>query len=399
MPIKVYGGWNNDDRIRTESSSGGVFTALAKEVIHRGGVVYGATLVKNGNNYTCVHDSCDSVTELYKFHGSKYAESVLGDTFKKLKKDLDGDRYVLFSGTPCQVGGLKAFLGKKYEKLITVDFICHGTPSYKLFNEYQSELVSDKASGISCFKFRDKNSGWEHYSIKVAFENGTEASFIGLESVFMKLFLSNMYLKESCFNCGFKGTNRASDITLGDFWGVSWFHDIKKEDLEKGVSILLVNTKLGEEILNAVEKEVTLFESSLDIFKKANIYFWKNAQRPYDKQKYEAELGKKSLDETLEEIEKNSRKRVFIWKVENKIKSAFGRDKKYKKKKRLPLDKECYSCTSCENICPRGAIVMEENVVGFKYPKIVEEKCVHCGLCMMHCPRLSINGNSYVKTT
>lgn len=208
-PLKVFAIKNKDEEIRKKSSSGGIFTVLAETVIREGGVVFGA---KFNENWEVVHDYTVTKDGLAAFRGSKYVQSRMGDCFSKAKSFLDQGKKVLFSGTPCQIAGLKRFLRKEYNNLLTVDFICHGVPSPKVWRMYLDETVvrqCEKKAFIEEVSFRDKRLGWKKYSVSLLFSttigNGAKNSVLVsepfTENLFMRGFLYDVYLRPSCYQC------------------------------------------------------------------------------------------------------------------------------------------------------------------------------------------------------
>lgn len=247
----AYGVKHKDDRIRGASSSGGVFPALAQYVLENGGAVCGAVY---SDNFTVEHQIIENAAEICKLQGAKYAQSCVERLFPRIKDILDADRWLLFAGTPCQVAGLQAYLGKHYGKLILVDMICHGVPSPKVWARYLQERSQLDATGadVAAVNLRNKESGWSRYgySVVITYANGKKYCVPQGEDLFMQGFVQNLYLRPSCANCAFKGLDRCSDLTLGDFWGI-W--DIYPEfDDDRGVSLLLVHTQAGAEVWEAV---------------------------------------------------------------------------------------------------------------------------------------------------
>ena len=229
----AYGGWNTDENIRAISTSGGVFTSIAKYIIEKNGVVCGAIYDKELN---VVHDIVDNLDDLKKMNGSKYVQSDMKDNFRKIKEKLEKGVYVLFSGTPCQVSGLNSFLGKEYDNLYTCDIVCHGVPSPKVFEKYKKELEKENNSKLVNLNFRDKVSGWQGYSLSTKFDNNKSFSINAQKTSYMKAFLSDIDLRESCPTCKFAKLPRYADFTLGDFWGVDESYPDLNPD-NKGTSL------------------------------------------------------------------------------------------------------------------------------------------------------------------
>ena len=235
---KVFALINHKDA--TKSSSGGAFSLIARWIIGQGGIVYGATMDTQGNVY---HTSIESLDELYKLQGSKYVQSFIGDSYKKVKRNLVSGQKVLFVGTACQVSGLYAYLNNRYEGLLyTIDLICHGVPSNKSFRSYIEKLkekrnISDEK--LENFAFR-KLDGWAICpSVKF-----TKAKLIYLElaeNAFMSSFFKGILFRESCYSCSYCNINRLGTFTLADYWGIGKHGYKFKKDVSKGVSLLIDN--------------------------------------------------------------------------------------------------------------------------------------------------------------
>ncbi|MDR3002496.1 MAG: Coenzyme F420 hydrogenase/dehydrogenase, beta subunit C-terminal domain [Fibromonadaceae bacterium] len=263
MPLKVYAAKNPNEEIRQQSSSGGIFTLLAEHIINKGGVVYGA---KFNENWEVVHDYAETTEGLAAFRGSKYVQSNIGDTYKTAKDFLQTGRDVLFSGTPCQIAGLKAFLQKDYDNLITVDFVCHGVPSPLVWKKYLNELI-DNVHHISSIKFRDKSIGWKIFCFAVHFSPSADKNNLQIIeplniNTYMKGFLRDLYLRPSCHNCPAKKLKSGSDITIADYWGIQKV--LPEFDDDKGVSLVMINTERGKKIydlLNKDDKETAYYDA------------------------------------------------------------------------------------------------------------------------------------------
>lgn len=263
---KAYAAYSKDEAMRLSSSSGGVFTELAKAMLQQGGAVYGAAY---DEQFDVVHICVEHEEDLAKLRGAKYAQSDLRGIFVQIKQRLNREQKILFSGTPCQVGGLKAFLRKDYENLLTIDFVCHSVPSPMAWREYVKYRAEQDNGGElpTSINLRSKKTGWSRYQYANLFEyaDGSDHTAKSSESLYMKLFVGGYINRESCENCRFKGYSRVSDLTIGDFWGV-W--DIAPEmDDNKGTSVILVQSAKGAELLSSVSdrleiKPVTLEEAS-----------------------------------------------------------------------------------------------------------------------------------------
>lgn len=242
VPLGVYAMWDEEDRCK--SSSGGAFSAFAKWIFSKAGIVYGAAF---DNDFNCKHVEITSEEDLHLLRGSKYVQSSVGDTFRNVKEKLELGYYVLYTGTPCQIAGLKTYLKKDYEKLLTLDLVCHGVPSNLVFFSYLEKIkkMFNEKSVIS-FMFRDLN-GWG-YLTKVGFEN-KEVSLFNEQDLYMSAFNKAAFFRQSCYNCKYAQNKRVGDCSIGDFWGVGRHGKIFDKKIEKGCSLLLVNTEKALSIL------------------------------------------------------------------------------------------------------------------------------------------------------
>ena len=258
-PLSVYAAKNPDEEIRMKSSSGGVFTMLAERTIRNGGVVFGARF---DENWDVIHDYAETIDGIGKFQGSKYVQSRIDDCFKKAKQFLDTGREVLFSGTPCQIAGLRCFLRKNYVNLCCVEVVCHGVPSPLVFKHYIKSLEKKHGATLISFKFRDKANGWKAYEVVADFANAMQYRSIGSKDPFIRGFIYNLYIRSSCTDCKFKRFTSGADITLGDFWGSERFGQKYNDD--KGVSLVCINTNRGLALFESIKSDITeLIESTL----------------------------------------------------------------------------------------------------------------------------------------
>ena len=245
QPLQTYAASNPNEQERYNSSSGGIFSMLAREILTNGGIVYGAAFDQKWNVH---HIAIEKVEDLHLIQGSKYVQSFLGNCYCNVKKELNNKRIVLFSGTACQIAGLNQYLRKKYENLITVDVVCHGVPSPRVWSSYLSQLSWDK-NAIRNISFRDKLNGWENYDFVIKYSH-KEFRESKNKNIYMQGFLNNIYLRPSCYQCKVKAGKCSSDITLGDFWGV-W--DIMPSVYDKkGTSLVLANTEKGLNLIKSI---------------------------------------------------------------------------------------------------------------------------------------------------
>ena len=243
---------NVDDDVRKSSASGGIFVALAKFIINRGGLVYGAAFDDNFKGVS--HVLIRSLSDLDRIRGSKYVFSKIGQVYHGIKENLEVGKLVLFSGTPCQVAGLKNFLKKDYIGLICVDIVCHGVADKRIYDFYLDYLERKYNSIITYLTFRDKSESWRNADIVIKFKNGDEIREKGSVNAFMQGFISNLYIRKSCTMCKYKKFLSKSDLTLGDFWGSTELKDYSNDDY--GTSIVAVHTQKGYNIFNGILGEL-----------------------------------------------------------------------------------------------------------------------------------------------
>lgn len=256
---KAYACMNKSEPVRLESSSGGIFTLIAEQVIDNGGIVFGAGF---NENFGVEHSYIETKEELDKFRGSKYVQSKIGDTYAQVKDFLKQERKVLFTGTPCQIGGLRSYLGQTYDNLFCIDIVCHGVPSPKLWKKYISYMENSTGSPTRRIAFRLKNEGWKRFSVSFLFNNDTEYRQTIDKDLYMKAFLKDVCLRPSCYACEFKTLHRESDITLADFWGIQ--NVLPEMDDGKGTSLIFVNSDNGQSILEEIKDDILYKEVDIN---------------------------------------------------------------------------------------------------------------------------------------
>lgn len=248
---QAYAAVHKSTEIVKSSTSGGAFTALAETVLHQGGVIFGAVM----DRWVVCHSRVDSSVGLEKIRGSKYVQSRIGNAFRDAEKELKLGKLVLFSGTPCQVAGLKCYLGIEYENLFTVDIVCHGVGSQAYFDKFISS-ISLLYPEMKEIKFRSKQfTGWSCCSGALVMnnENGRETlkPFYYYNNYYYQYFLQGNIYRKSCYSCKYASLSRPADITLGDFWGIE---KLKIPfDTKNGCSLLIVNTQNGRRLIESTE--------------------------------------------------------------------------------------------------------------------------------------------------
>ena len=247
----VYAAKLKDSNLLLKSRSGGAFVAFSNWILKNRGIVYGAAF---DNNFLVHHIRCTNIKERDMCTGSKYVQSDIEMTYKSVAEDLSKNKKVLYTGTACQIKGLKNFIMNKKiddDNLYTCDIICHGVPSPKVYREYISFLENKYKRKILEFNFRNKKYGWGGYEETVLFEGNKEKNL----NYFRNIFWKDQVLRPSCYECSYASLNRIADVTIGDCWGINNIdHDW---DVQKGVSLIVINSSKGQQLFNS-----------------ANIYIW-----------------------------------------------------------------------------------------------------------------------------
>ena len=242
---------SNDDSVRLHSSSGGAFYELASQMLRDGGYVCGAVF---DESFHVRHIVSNTQEDIFRMMGSKYAQSDVGYCYREIKEKLNAGEKVLFSGCPCQVAGLRTYLGKSYEDLLLVELICHGIPSDQMLQTYIHMQEKKYGAKLKRMEFRNKAKGWHGSSVRMEFENHRIYSFPYTADAYTIGFLRNITLKSSCYDCHFRNFTAGSDITLGDFWGA----EVElPEDDNKGISAILVNSGKGMDIIDRCNLALT----------------------------------------------------------------------------------------------------------------------------------------------
>ena len=259
-----------------ESSSGGAFVAIAKKILENKGIVYGCAFL---DDLKAIHIKVNNEKDLKKLKGSKYVQSNTRNTFKEVKEFLKNNQKVLYSGTPCQIAGLKSYLGRDYKNLVTVDFVCHGVPSPKLFEKYKEWLEKKNKAKLKSYYFRDKEKNlWGLNSKMVFSKNGQDIISYkrALLDPYYKSFLKGYTYRECCYDCLYANQNRISDFTIADYWGIETEHPDFQD--EKGVSLLMANTEKANTFFEKnVKEEVEYVKSNIEKAAKKNM----NLNRPF----------------------------------------------------------------------------------------------------------------------
>lgn len=335
-PIKVLAAKNKDENIRLKSSSGGIFTLLAESILDENGIVFGACF---NDKWEVTHGYTETKEGLSAFRGAKYVQSKIGDSYKQAEVFLKQNRKVLFSGTPCQIAGLKRYLRKEYDNLFTVDVICHGVPSPKVWRLYLDKILNlkdgqhsasshsaDKKTRIGGINFRSKSTGWKEYSFEVTLSRTTDGrkntivhSDVFKDNIFMKAFLSDLILRPSCHLCPAKAGKSGSDISIADYWSIQ---DVAPEfDDDKGVSLVLIQTEKGNMLYQTLQNKSEWIETGYEESTKHNGGF-KEVCKPHPKRAdFFRELNSPETElYDIEVLVKNTLKRTDVQKIKHLIK-------------------------------------------------------------------------------
>lgn len=292
---KAYSARALEKDVQLKSSSGGVFYYLAVNCIKIGSVFAAAF----DDEFVLRHSEVPNTEELEKYLGSKYVQSDLGDTFILIKEKLENNELVLFAGTPCQIAGLKNYLGREYDKLITVDFICHGVPSPLVFRKYINYICEGNPKKIESILFRDKTDGWENFSFRINFRDGNPIITNKNEDLYMRAFFDNVFLRPSCYDCNFKTVKKYSDITLGDFWGVKKYNELLYD--KDGVSIVLINSKNGQSAFDSYCENMHCSNINTDDVKRLNSAFLESAKPSNTRKMFFKRINKMSIEKNLKQ--------------------------------------------------------------------------------------------------
>lgn len=381
--MKTYAAYYDND-IRMESSSGGVFSLIASKILTEQGVVYGVALTKDC--YRAVFQRVTEEKELKALRGSKYMQAQMGDTFRQVRGDLEEGKKVLFTGTGCQINGLRNFLQKEYDNLYCVDVVCHGTPSPKLWKKYK-DFQTVKYGEISKVDFRSKDKGWKDFGVKL------NDNYLPMrEDSYMQMFLRNYSLRPSCYECRAKNEKK-SDITIADFWGID---NVAPElNDNKGISLVIVRSEKGGKFFAEIEEHLKYKEVIYEDAVKENSAEYISVGRPRERSAFFKDLEKMDFEKLEKKYLCESRKNFFVRATGKCIRGlkkawhAIGNETGENSLTLLFRDKsECSGCTACYVSCPKSAITMVEDEEGFLYPKIDETLCVRCGMCRKVCKKM-----------
>lgn len=290
----AFAAYANSDDVRASSSSGGIFRLLAEYVLSLDGLVYGVAMSADCRMAKFIRVS--ELQNLAMLQGSKYLQASVGDTYQKVKTDLDDDRYVLFSGTGCQVNGLRNYLGKEYPNLFCVDVLCHGTPSPALWEQYVDYIEAENQAKLIGINFRCKDKSWSDLGVKTGSDNEKQVFSPKDTDPYMQMFLRNYCLRPSCYKCVAKQVKR-SDMTIADFWGI---HDVAPEMNDgKGVSLVLVRTAKGMDLFEKIKKQIRYKGVSYEDGVRCNPVEYRSVNRPKERDIFFGDMNTLTFEQLM----------------------------------------------------------------------------------------------------
>lgn len=277
---KVYAAKAKSESVLMSSSSGGIFYVFAKHTIERGGVVFGAVY---RDDFSVAHIKAETLDEIKSMQGSKYVQSNTADTYVECEEYLKSGKLVLYTGTPCQIAGLKSYLKNSYDNLLTIEIICHGVPSGKLFKKYIEWLSVKQKCAVERYKFRSK--GYRDWGVDYYYyyylKNGKSGYAESITDPYYSNFLIGKTYRESCYECKYASENRAADLTIGDYWGIEKFHPDFYD--KRGVSVIIVNSAAGDEYFNYVSNEIEYISSTYENAAHSNKNLFEPTKRPNER--------------------------------------------------------------------------------------------------------------------
>lgn len=313
----VYVAKIKDEKELLKSSSGGMFWAIVDEYCDKNFAIFGA---RYDEKFNVIHDYTCDFKQASIFRKSKYVQSNIKNNYIIAEQFLKEGKKVFFTGTPCQVDGLKKYLGKTYENLLTVDLICHGVPSQKVFNKYIEYVERKYKSKISNLNFREKTlkeGNWNSRNIKIELENGETIIEDSTKNLFLKGFHKALFYRPSCKECKYANPNRVSDITIGDCWGIEEIND--KRNTHKGESLIILNTKKGKEIFNNLKEKLDYERLTLEFAMRTNAQLKNPTKFHKNREKFFYNLDKTEFDILINKYTKKDKLIIRIIKKINNI--------------------------------------------------------------------------------
>lgn len=322
-PLKSYAATIKNNDILKQSSSGGVFSALAIATLENKGVVFGCILDDNSNP---VHICVDNNDDLESMRGSKYVQSDVGYSYQEVKRRLQSGQKVLFSGTPCQVAALRSFLGDSvYDNLLTVDLICHGVPSALMFRQYIAYLENKYNGKIVKYRFRSKARGWGNFvqEVDVVIGNTVKKKYIGSNSeFFMPNYRAGNLNRPSCYCCKYARPERVADFTMGDFWGYRKAKNLKLNP-SKGLSVCLVNNEKAAGSFSEIIRYLNIEPVVTEIIIQGNGQLRMPIKQSHDWNYYMNALREGQINRVADNYVEQNKRAILKQKVVDSLPSSF----------------------------------------------------------------------------
>ena len=321
--MDVYAAYCLDEDIRLKSSSGGMITILAEHVLDQSGAVYGVAM--SDDCYAAEFIRATDRNGLEKIRGSKYLQAKVGNTFRRVKEDLESGQMVLFTGTGCQVNGLKAYLGKDYEKLYCVDIICHGAPSPELWRKYVKFREEEYGSKVTYVSFRCKDDkDWNGFNMKEIDASDKVVHISRHVDPYFSLFVSNLSLRPSCYECLAKKLKQ-SDLTVADFWGIDNIAPEMNDN--KGISLVIVRSEKGKELFAGISERLTIKSVSYEDGVRDNKAEYQPYPKPPRRDSFFNDMSKMSFEELSKKYLRESPKTKVKRIVKSVIKKLIGENR------------------------------------------------------------------------
>ena len=326
---KIYGMRIKNSDILAKSSSGGGFFGICQKICQNNYVIFGAKYTKK---LKVQHGYITDINDIQKFQKSKYLQSEIGNSYIQAKDFLEMGKLVLFSGTPCQIAGLRNFLKKDYDNLICIDIICHGVPSYKVFKKYIEYEENKNQKKLKEIVFRektkDKNDKYDSKKIKLVFEDDTNIVDAAESNPFLRGFYARIMYRPSCYSCPFAQPERYGDLTIADCWGIEKIDS--SIDAHKGYSLIIANTEKGNSILKNMKNDFEYIPLNIDFVKEHNACFTAPSYKHPRRSKFFKRLDKmsfeKNINKSLKPIGfKNKLKALLPKKIKKKLKKILKR--------------------------------------------------------------------------
>lgn len=329
--VLTYAAYSVNEEERLNSSSGGIFSLLARKILSKGGVIYGVAMSEDCKTAEFIRVT--DLDSLVKFQGSKYLQAHVGKIFKQIKADLEDNIEVLYSGTGCQVNGLKEFLGKDYPNLYCVDVVCHGTPSPELWREYVNYVEDKNGSHLVGVNFRCKSDSWTNFGMREIDDTERSIYISKDKDPYMLMFLRDYCLRPSCYECRAKEI-KMSDLTIADFWGIDSIAPEMNDG--KGTSLVLIRSEKGKALFEKICGNVKRKQVSYSEGVKCNPAEYRSVYRPVERDTFFADMRRMNFDELQMKyglpttVPFKRKLKAFIKKVLIKAKTIGGAEGKYR---------------------------------------------------------------------